>query len=566
MANNGLTPFSFHVDADPGGAPADLQGPMGVAAAVGGLGAVDTETAARAYLDQGLASAALPRFEISTGIERDVDFRVIGTETVPLTKTRNVKFRQHLAKIPVYGSLVTVEMDQQNGLVSINSALGTPSGVDPVAGISPAAAAEAIRRDAGLEKLPAESMPRLFYYFDRHTQKWLLAYLAENIPVPPRDAAASALDPAADTHEKPPHGAVPLPELFDYVVEAHSGDIVAKLPRVAGAEVRTTVEIDETGRQRQIRAIGLDEGRLRLEDPELNVHTYDAGFKDVRPDGSLPGGYCVNPPKWHRAAVSAHANGAHVAQFVRTVLIRDGVDNRGEGYKATVNCLWGPAANKEWRNAAWYRNQMIYGQRYVSGDQWVSCAFALDVVAHEIFHGVTERTARLEYEGETGALNESYSDIFGIIVSNYPEENLDKWNWKIGERWDGSENPLRDFSGPPRRNQPDHMNNYVVVNLPFNQYNDYGGVHTNSGIHNKAAYNILTAKDAGSYLFVPVEVAQIFYLALSQNLSRSSTFADSRRAVISAARSLLRTDPKRDAKIVAIGAAFDAVGVLDVVV
>jgi Zn-dependent metalloprotease len=91
---------------------------------------------------------------------------------------------------------------------------------------------------------------------------------------------------------------------------------------------------------------------------------------------------------------------------------------------------------------------------------------------------------------------------------------------------------------------------------------DNGGVHINSGIHNKAAYNLLTTKAAGAgTLFDAKLVIQLFYLALSQHLSRTSGFSDSRRGVVLAARSLFRQDPQRDARLAAIGEAFDKVGI-----
>jgi len=71
------------------------------------------------------------------------EFKTIGTETVPLTGTRTVKFRQAIGNIPIYGSLVTVELENDNSLVSIDSALGEPHGVDAVASVSPADAAKA---------------------------------------------------------------------------------------------------------------------------------------------------------------------------------------------------------------------------------------------------------------------------------------------------------------------------------------------------------------------------------------------------------------------------------------
>ena len=71
--------------------------------------------------------------------------------------------------------------------------------------------------------------------------------------------------------------------------------------------------------------------------------------------------------------------------------------------------------------------------------------------------------------------------------------------------------------------------------LPNTRAGDWGGVHTNSGIHNKAAFNLLTAEnDDGTLTLTPAEVAAVFYLALTQRLSRTSQFIDSRRAAVPA--------------------------------
>ena len=81
--------------------------------------------------------------------------------------------------------------------------------------------------------------------------------------------------------------------------------------------------------------------------------------------------------------------------------------------------------------------------------------------------------------------------------------------------------------------------------LHMSQAEDYGGVHYNSGIHNFAAYNIITAADgAGGRLFKPEELAAMFYIALTQHLARQSGFSDSRRGVVLAARSLFRQLPQ----------------------
>jgi Zn-dependent metalloprotease len=202
---------------------------------------------------------------------------------------------------------------------------------------------------------------------------------------------------------------------------------------------------------------------------------------------------------------------------------------------------------------------MIYGQRKVGG-ALRSYALALDVVAHELLHGLTENTARLEYRFESGALNESYSDIFGIIVANRGVQNLDDWNWEIGEDLTETGIPLRDMRDPTKYAQPAHMQDFV--RLP--ESDDHGGVHTNSGIHNKAAFNVLNAKTAsGSNLFTPVDVARLYYVALVVHLSRTSSFNDCLAGVILAAKSMFASDPQLQEKLDGIKNAYSAVGIIE---
>jgi Zn-dependent metalloprotease len=112
---------------------------------------------------------------------------------------------------------------------------------------------------------------------------------------------------------------------------------------------------------------------------------------------------------------------------------------------------------------------------------------------------------------------------------------------------------------PTRFRQPAHMDDFLVVG----EENDHGGVHTNSGIHNKAAFNILTAKAGGRHLFTAVEMARLFYVTLSQHLTRTSEFVDSRKGAVLTARSLFQGDPQREAKVAAVQKGFDDVGIVE---
>jgi bacillolysin/neutral peptidase B len=106
------------------------------------------------------------------------------------------------------------------------------------------------------------------------------------------------------------------------------------------------------------------------------------------------------------------------------------------------------------------------------------------------------------------------------------------------------------------------MDDFMV--LPNTQAGDWGGVHINSGIPNKAAHLMLTAEDgAGDLVLTPQDVAAVLYLALTQRLSMTSQFSDSRRAVEASARTYFRSlaPDQMEAKVGAFTGAFDAVGI-----
>ncbi|HEX4962389.1 MAG TPA: M4 family metallopeptidase [Thermoanaerobaculia bacterium] len=561
---NGLRTFAFHRDesaTSPAMAMALGAAPGGAVAGVApgeDLGSMEPERAALLLLKNALGSASLPGFTAPEVDGGGAEFKSLGHRKLFLTNSQTVKFRELYRKIPIYGSLITVEMDTRNRLLSINSSLGEPAGVDPVAKVSPADALATIRKAAGHGEEALDAQPVLHYYFD-DAGTWRLVYIVEDVPH--REAPPAAPDDLGGP------GDHLLPEVFDYVVDAHSGELVATLPRTqtAGAQAAPPAVLDDEAPDglavpRRFRCSDVPGTGRVLADPGANVLTYDFAFRSLDAErGGLPGAAVVRkePDPWDPAAVSAHANAAEVADFLQRVLMRRGLDDAGGAFISTINCVRIPGG-KEWRNAAWIGTQMVYGQRQVEG-KLRSYAVARDVVAHEMFHGVTERTARLDYVGESGALNESYSDVFGILIANSHQPDVAQWDWKIGEELDGTGLPLRDVSAPERCGQPAHRKDYQ--DLPRTAAGDWGGVHKNSGIHNKAAYNLLTAERDGAPVLDPAAVAKLFYLTLTEQLSRTSVFADSRRGVELVARSLFRNDPARDGKLAAISKAFEDVGI-----
>ncbi len=414
--------------------------------------------------------------------------------------------------------------------------------MSPVAKISPADAVKAVKAHPGYTKDLDKIVPRLNYYFDGVASKWRLVFILEDVPVVPKTKGRS-------------------PVLMDYVVDAHSGKVVAAMPRTPTVGVQETAP-DGLGNPRTFE-VGNAGSAIVLNDSTLNVQTFDFKFKDpVRRSDLLPGTSIKKPPKFAPSAVSAHANAAVVSTFLRKVLMRNNIDNQGGLMRSSVNCVDASDSpdGKEWVNAFWNGRQMVYGQRH-DGAGFLSMSVALDVVAHEMFHGVTDKTSRLEYAFQSGALNESYSDIFGFIVANHPAPDPRTWKWQIGAGLLPSGKPFRDMSDPTLRGQPAHMRDFKV--LPNTRAGDNGGVHINSGIHNKAAFNILTAVKNGALVFKPEEVAVFFYLALTQRLSRTSQFTNSRTAVVDSARTLFRSlAPAALAeKISAVEAGFTAVGI-----
>jgi len=218
-------------------------------------------------------------------------------------------------------------------------------------------------------------------------------------------------------------------------------------------------------------------------------------------------------------------------------------------------------------NAAYYGSGYIaYGVGTINANGTTTSrnfATALDIVAHELTHGVTGYSSRLIYQNESGALNEAFSDIMGICVEFANQQlgtgpRLAEWN--AGEDVSPSGTPFRNFVTPTSRNHPDH---YTVR---YTGTGDNGGVHINSSIANHAFYlavmggtNRVSGLPATGVGFANLEqMEHVFYRAFTQMLTPSSNFVDARVATIQAARDLYGANsaPER-----AITQAWTAVGV-----
>ena len=200
---------------------------------------IDPESAALRHLDHALESDSVKKF-VRPKIESAAsEFRSLGVEAMPLTGTMLVKFRQHFNKIPVYGSLVSVELDNSNECLAINSSLGVPSGINHVASVSPADALKVAAKASGQSIKSLNQTPRLYYYFNQNTEKWCLAYIIEDVPK--RDRKVST-------------GGHIESSLMDYVVDAHSNKLLAELPRLNTMAAVQEIVKDALNKNRKITA------------------------------------------------------------------------------------------------------------------------------------------------------------------------------------------------------------------------------------------------------------------------------------------------------------------------
>jgi Zn-dependent metalloprotease len=270
-------------------------------------------------------------------------------------------------------------------------------------------------------------------------------------------------------------------------------------------------------------------------------------------DTDIPGRLIISEGERSRDAIAqaAHDGAGKVYDYYFNTFKRDGVDGQGSPLVSTVHYGSDP---QDAENAAWIGEyqQMIYGD---GGKIFKPLAYGLDVIGHEFTHGVTGSTANLEYKAQSGALNESYSDVFGALI--------DRGNWTIGETVVKSPpfpRPyLRDMEDPnmqgaydPRNplngvGQPADVSEYA--RLPISRRGDNGGVHINSGIPNRAAF--LIGQTIG-----PEKLEQIYYRTLTQYLAPDAEFADAAQATVRAAQDLYGT-----AEVQAVRDGFAGVGI-----
>ena len=278
------------------------------------------------------------------------------------------------------------------------------------------------------------------------------------------------------------------------------------------------------------------------------------------------------------SAVDIHWGMEQTYDFYRNLFDRDSYDDKGA---PIYNFFYLPNSGEMGKHyiidtvmdnaSAQYANNppvMVYGMGDGLDEFGMYPVVELSVMAHEFTHLVTGETANLEYQGESGALNESFSDLLGISVKKYVQGN--DATWTIGEGVMRNFPNLRSMSFPKTSTDgempcPDTYQGEFWVDTE-DEANDYGGVHTNSGVQNKWYY-LLTDGDSGTndndfdydVKGIGIEKSQqIAYRTLTEYTTQESQYADIRLASLQAAKDLYGENSD---EVKTVDEAWKAVGV-----
>jgi bacillolysin/neutral peptidase B len=504
-------------------------------------------------------------------------------QDVALTGTTVAQYWQSWSRVPIYGARIGVEMTSYKQLVGVNGYLADPGDVDPIATLSPAAAYKHLSEIAGYVAKPgvAGDAPHLMLRYDDQQSRFRLAYVFDYVRIVD-EPAPEQKDAAGTVHTVDADDAISIYRVF---IDAHDGTEIARIPLRHSLGAIPANGNDTNGVSLHFTATETTPGSFLLEDPVRRLRTLSMQFNDIDCGPmALPGNAITsnNAIFAQPAAVRAHVHAGLVYDFYTAVLKRNGIDDKGMWIVSAVECLayrvdprtgaCGPInpAQKDWKNAAWIRDpssgqpaflrtgMMVYGQVTWPNGKSHSLCESLDVVGHELTHGVTSYSCDLEYRIESGAMNESYSDIFGVAIANSTLPDVAGWEWRLGTSLDPNGTPIRDMSNPAARGQPADMASFVKLppNTPASRRNDMGFVHKNSGVHNKAAYNLFTAG-----VFTWQEVIQMFYLTLVTRLTATSGFSDSKAGMVTSCRSLFSRSANLQARLDAVAKAFSDVGI-----
>ncbi|MDN7241010.1 M4 family metallopeptidase [Planococcus sp. N028] len=456
------------------------------------------------------------------------------SETVDELGITNLKLQQLYNGIPVFGAILAAHVSRDGVLTSISGELAKDFGnLDMVEQSDLLTAEEAksivlanIRAELhAAPEIVAEENPSLVIFIENGEAK--LAYSSRT------------------------EFLVPEPGNYQFFIDAETGEILSSYNQIHSADPQGTDAVSSgkgvLGDKKKVRTVKNKEGSYLLDRTRgKGILTYDAATKLLIPGKLwLDADHKFNAA-YDGAAVDAHAYAGQTFDYFKKVHGRSSYDGKGARIISTVHY------GKDYNNAFWSGSQMVYGDG--DGSVFIPLSGALDVVAHELTHAVTQTSAKLIYQGDSGAINESLSDIFGAIIEGHYSDGPD---WQIAEdiftpQKDGD--ALRSLADPTLNGLPDHYTKRYIGT------EDFGGVHINSSISNKAAYLLA---NGGTHYSVNVngigsdKTGAIFFRTLTQYLTPNTTFRQFRVAAIQAATDLYGASSP---EVSSVKAAFSAIG------
>lgn len=458
-----------------------------------------------------------------------------------------VRFARRVEGIPVWGEDLTVHLDADGELFAFNGVYSATA---------PAAAAVVVSGDAARRIATGHLSLHQPVVELSAVMRELLAYAGPT--------AELMLQPQADGAYRPVWRVDIRPNARDhwvYAVDAVSGVVVERYNATPWQISRVTASAQDLhGATRQVNAFAVADSFLLIDgsrpmfatvqpdlvrSPRGALVTLTAGQQDLTRTTRVDHVVSTDNNWPDVVAVSAHTNTGTVFDYFLQTHGRLSIDGVGGSMFSIIHVT---DDNRPMDNAFWSGTFIAYGD----GDQaFLPLAAGLDVAAHEMSHGVIQHTVNLEYRNHSGALNESFADVFGVMV--------DRDDWQLGEDVVQStaffpSGALRDMADPHNGNQtggsswqPAHMDEFRELPLSV----DNGGVHINSGIPNRACF--LLAEAIGRD-----KTEQIYYRILDARLiNQRGNFIDMRNAARQAAGELFGAD-----EIAAVEAAFDAVGII----
>ncbi|GAB3335060.1 hypothetical protein GCM10027299_43760 [Larkinella ripae] len=488
------------------------------------------------------AFAFMNQIKTLLNVEKPEDqFQIKSTETDQLGQT-HVRMAQTFQGIPVYGRELVAHL--KNGTVTLlNGQYSLIKNATVTARLSLEQATERAFRDVG-----SESVVRTFgqNLFDMKPSQGALCLY----PVADKTVLAYEITIRPN-----------LVERWQYMVDAQTGAILNKYNHTCGVDgpVKATSK-DLNGISQNINgyqagstyylmdaARGMFDAKSSTmpQKPVGVILTYDARNKRTD-DGNMSLYYVTSQTNsdWKPTAISAQTNAGLAYEYFLKAHKRNSLNGKGGSIYSIINVAEKDGTGMD--NAFWNGGYMGYGN---GNKSFKPLAGGLDAAGHEMTHGVIENTANLIYQDQSGAINESMADVFGVMI--------DRDDWNVGEdvvlKTAYPTGTMRSMSNPNQNGpsvrgyQPKTMDQFLVTK------SDNGGVHGNSGIPNYAFY--LFANKIGKD-----KAEQVYYRALTNYLTLSSKFLDLRLAVIRSAGDLYGAG---GAEAKAAQDAFDAVGIVE---